>query len=60
MLIVLDTSVVFSDPLLDKADALAVNASADKLGHRLTLPQVVFDEAVQKRREQTEEAVSKL
>ncbi|MCH8109686.1 MAG: DUF4935 domain-containing protein, partial [Chloroflexi bacterium] len=60
MLIVLDTNVVFSDPLLNKAPAVTVNDTADKPCHRLTLPQVVFDEAVQKRREQAEEAVRKL
>lgn len=60
MLIVLDTNVVFSDPRLEKADALAVKNAADKLGYRLTLPEVVFDEAIGKRKEQIKETVHKL
>ena len=59
MIIVLDSNILFSDPLLDKAHGLTVRDVAERLGYQIVLPQIVYDEAIQKRREQIEDAVKK-
>lgn len=60
MFVVLDTNALYADPLLENAAGVALRDAAERLGYRLLLPQVVFDEAVQKQREKIVQATSKL
>ena len=60
MLIILDNNVLFQDPSLDKADATVIRETAEQLGYRIVLPEIVFDEAVQKRKEHIEVAINRL
>ena len=54
MLVILDTNILFSDPLLSNAHAISVRDAAAHLGYSLNIPEVVFNEAVGKWRERAE------
>ena len=58
LLIVLDTNILFRDPLMNGADAVAIKDAAVQLGYIVSIPEIVLDEMVNKRTNQLADAAN--